>query len=113
MNEVSITRATIRRLLREFPGVYVRKIAGGPYQASGVPDLLVCYKGMFVGIEMKQPGRRPSRIQEVELGRIQSAGGVAGVATSTAEAVELVRSSIGDHGWHESHKNHREHGATT
>lgn len=29
------------------------KIHGGPYQDAGTPDLLACYKGRFIAIEVK------------------------------------------------------------
>jgi Holliday junction resolvase len=91
MGETSITRTAISKIRRELPGAYVRKIAGGPYQASGMPDLLVCWRGRFVAIEMKMPGKKPTRIQEAEIGRIRDAGGIAEVATSAGAAVEVVR----------------------
>ena len=35
------------------------KIHGGDlYQETGIPDLLVCWKGLFFGIEVKDPHRR-------------------------------------------------------
>jgi Holliday junction resolvase len=61
-------------------GAYVVKTA--PPIDNGTPDLLVCLGGLFVGIEVKQPGKSPSKIQQHRMRQIQDAGGVAFVATS-------------------------------
>lgn len=42
----------IKRLIRSRGGWCV-KIHGGPYQDAGTPDLLACYKGRFIAIEVK------------------------------------------------------------
>ena len=40
-------------LLKELDDVYYFFPATGGYGRSGVPDIVVCYKGMFYGIECK------------------------------------------------------------
>jgi hypothetical protein len=42
---------------------------------AGTPDLLVCWKGRFVGIELKAKGQRPTALQLFRLDEISSAGG--------------------------------------
>lgn len=42
----------IKKLIRTRGGWCV-KIHGGPYQDAGTPDILACYKGRFVAIEVK------------------------------------------------------------
>lgn len=44
----------IKKLIRARGGWCV-KIHGGPYQDAGTPDILACYKGRFVAIEVKTP----------------------------------------------------------
>ena len=45
-------------------GAVVYKIHGGDnYQEEGIPDLLCCLRGVFVGIELKQEGEKPSKAQ--------------------------------------------------
>jgi hypothetical protein len=60
-------------------------------QEVGIPDLLVCYRGFFVGLEVKQPGAehtvRPR--QKRVLKQIEEAGGVAEVVSSV-EDVRLI-----------------------
>jgi hypothetical protein len=76
----------------ETQGARPFKIQGeeGSYQEAGIPDLLVCYRGRFVGLEVKLPGNTPSPLQEKVLREIKRAGGIAEVVTS----VEQVRSLL-------------------
>ena len=57
---------------------YLKTISNG-YQRAGVPDLLICYKGKFIGIELKATRGRVSMLQEHEIRKIQAAGGYASV----------------------------------
>lgn len=41
----------------------------------GIPDLLVCCNGRFVGVEIKAPNGRPSALQLYNLKKIDEAGG--------------------------------------
>lgn len=58
-------------------GAWVLKYWGGAaYTKSGVPDLLVCFSGWFIGIELKAPRGKPSDLQLYQLREIEKAGGV-------------------------------------
>jgi hypothetical protein len=80
------------KLLGGFPV----KLHGGdnPFQQAGISDLLICYHGMFVAIEAKMPGQKPSALQRTFLRQVKEAGGVAGVAYSVEEAEELLLSAV-------------------
>lgn len=60
------------------------------YQEAGIPDLLVCYRGFFVGIEVKQPGEVPKPRQLYVLDSIADAGGKAAWVHSVEEVEELL-----------------------
>jgi hypothetical protein len=60
-------------------GVLPIKIHGGPFSEVGTPDLLCCYKGRFLALEVKQRGNTTTLVQDLFLRRIREAGGVAGV----------------------------------
>ena len=49
---------------------------------NGVPDILCCYQGQFIGIEVKAPGGKVSPVQVANLERIRRNGGHALVAYS-------------------------------
>ena len=43
----------------------------------GVPDIVACYKGAFIGIECKAGDNKPSVLQEKNLQHIQNHEGIA------------------------------------
>lgn len=46
------------------------------YGRSGVPDILVCFKGRFISIECKAGSNKPTALQEAEMRKIEGAGGI-------------------------------------
>lgn len=57
--------------------------ATGGYGASGVPDILACYKGKFIGIETKANGNTPTALQQKHLRDISITGGLSLVIDET------------------------------
>ena len=53
------------------------KPRGGPYGKAGCPDILICWRGIFVAIEVKSDVGEPTALQIMNLKMIQKAGGVA------------------------------------
>lgn len=49
---------------------------GSQFQVAGLPDVLACYKGVFLGFELKTGNYQPTPLQLSKLNRIQLAGGV-------------------------------------
>lgn len=47
------------------------------YGSSGVPDIVACLDGTFVGIECKANGNKPTQLQITNLMRIAETGGIA------------------------------------
>lgn len=60
------------------------------FQEVGIPDILACLYGMFVGIEAKQPGAKLRPAQRVVLHEIYDAGGVAAVLETVGQASLLL-----------------------
>ena len=59
-------------------GCWVLKYwGGGEFTKAGIPDLLVCCNGHFLGIELKGPKGRPSELQLWNIEQIKKAGGIA------------------------------------
>lgn len=72
-------------------GWWVMKIHGGPYQMSGVPDLLCIKGGVTKFLEVKQPGKRPTDIQSRRMNEIETVGGVfCHVVTSREQAMKCL-----------------------
>ena len=65
-------------------GAYYFFPATGGYGRSGVPDIIVCFKGRFIGIECKAGDNTPTALQQRELMRILDAGGSAFVVNEEA-----------------------------
>lgn len=62
------------------------------FQEAGIPDLLVCYRGRFIGLEVKQPGAESnvSPRQAHVLSQIEAAGGIIAVVSSVEEAARTL-----------------------
>ena len=66
-----------------FPGAYVYKPPGGMFGRTGTADCLLCWRGIFVAIEIKAAyedgGRDPTVLQLKNLREVNAAGGIAAV----------------------------------
>lgn len=49
------------------------------YGSSGVPDIIACYKGVFIAIECKSGKNKPTELQQRNLDAILDCEGVATV----------------------------------
>lgn len=58
-------------------GIYHFKFWAGPYSKVGIPDIIACVNGRFVGIEVKGPNGRASEIQKYNIKKINESGGLA------------------------------------
>ena len=63
---------------------------GSVYGTNGVPDIICCYKGRFLGLECKLPGGRLTELQKRAIEQINRAGGFA----CRMESVEDVKRVI-------------------
>lgn len=71
------------------------KVHGSMFQKAGVPDIIACINGRFVGIEVKRPGGIVSELQKYHIAKINKAGGAAFVAYSIDEVkAELRRFNV-------------------
>lgn len=73
-------------------GVFCFKVWGNEHMMAGLPDLICCVRGRFVGLEVKLPENREgvSKKQELVGDRITAAGGHWSVVCSVREALALV-----------------------
>jgi len=65
-------------------GMYVFFPATGGFGRSGIPDIVCCYKGKFIGIECKAHGNKPTALQQSNLEEIVNNGGIAIVIDETS-----------------------------
>ena len=65
-------------------------VANGAYAKMGDPDMVVCYKGMFIAIEGKTYEGRQSDWQRLRMEQVQKAGGIYAIIRSVDGARQLV-----------------------
>ena len=65
----------VKEILATTGAYYVMPVTGG-FGNSGIPDILCCYKGRFIGIECKANGGKPTRLQLSHLEEIERNGGL-------------------------------------
>ncbi len=83
--------AAIKRYLASYGSeIFFWKEHGGTYGTSGVPDIICCYKGRFLGLEVKLPTGRLTELQKRAIRKINQAGGIA----CRVESVEDVKRVI-------------------
>jgi hypothetical protein len=67
-----------------------RKTHGTAFSTAGDPDIIGAFMGFAFVIELKQPGKAPTKIQEARLAEWRITGAKAGVATSVSEVRDLL-----------------------
>lgn len=67
-------------VLKEHGAYYFYPVTGG-YGRSGVPDIVACWQGRFIGIECKAGDNTTTPLQEKNLREIKENGGIALVIT--------------------------------
>ena len=79
-------------ILKELGTYYFYPVTGG-YGASGVPDIVGCYKGRFFAIECKAGKGKTTALQEKNIAQIIAQGGLAMVINedNIEDVNELLR----------------------
>jgi len=92
MTEADLT-AKIRTYLNDLDESFFYKARGDPRQRKGLPDLIGCYRGHFVGLEVKLPNnkRGVTKYQRETLLQIKRAGGIAFIVRSLADVKRVFK----------------------
>jgi len=90
MAKEQVYQKKIVKYLEEM-GAYVVKVVTAT--KKGVPDLLVCYKGCFIAIEVKTPLTRSNttHLQDHNLKKVKSTGGYAVVAVDVEDVMFIIQ----------------------
>jgi Holliday junction resolvase len=64
----------VKKVLEKL-GCYYFYPATGGFGKSGVPDIVICFKGHFVAIECKAGDNKPTALQEMNMKKIRENGG--------------------------------------
>jgi penicillin-binding protein-related factor A (putative recombinase) len=84
-----ILTVSIRQLLKSI-GIFHWKQFGGPMSTPGIPDIIGCYKGRMIAIEVKAPKGKVSPYQEQFIRQINEAGGLAFVARDIDTVIDQL-----------------------
>ena len=79
-------KAKIKDYLKAL-GVWHFSPQGTGFGRSGIPDLVCCHQGRFIGIEVKAPGKikNTTTMQDREIAEINAAGGTALVVDDVSQ----------------------------
>lgn len=80
----------IKKYLQTKENLFFWKEHGGQYGTSGIPDIIICYKGKFIALECKLPGRSPTLLQKIAINKITKAKGIAKVVYTLDEVKEII-----------------------
>ena len=83
--------AAIMRMLKKWPRCFCWKEHGGMYGTAGIPDLIICYKGRFIGLECKVGRNTATALQQQTIRQILKAGGYAVVVKSVGEVKAIIQ----------------------
>lgn len=85
----------IKVYLKGLNAYFIKYWAGSQFTKSGVPDILACVNGFFVGIEVKAQSGHPSELQLYNIQKIREAGGFAFVVyPSGFEHLKLILNDL-------------------
>lgn len=87
-----LEKTIVRNILKKSNarlGCYARKIHGNRYNA-GFPDVVICQLGKMLMVEAKQPGKKPTPLQVVELAKWGAAGSRVLVAYGWGEVRDVL-----------------------
>ena len=73
-------------------GIYHFKVHGSKFMPAGIPDIVCCFRGSFLGIEVKRPGAKneQSEQQKIHERNIAKSGGTYLLVDSLEEVVAYV-----------------------
>ena len=77
MAEEKIFENKIKQWLKDHGCWYVKYWSDGRFTQNGIPDILACVGGFFVGIEVKASNGKPSDLQLHNIRSIRKSGGYA------------------------------------
>ena len=69
---------------------YCFKVHGSSYMRAGIPDIICCYKGKFIGIECKVGRNKMSEVQKVHQKEIENADGIFILAYSVSDVKKII-----------------------
>lgn len=79
----------IMKMVRKRGG-FCFKVWGNDHMMAGLPDVLCCYRGQFIGFEVKTPTGVVSDVQRYVMGNIMTAQGIVTVPRNVSDASDVL-----------------------
>lgn len=92
MKEAQFSREVTQYL--ESKGAIVNNQTGSMFAKVGVSDLLVCYKGFFIALELKVGNYQPDPLQLSYLQKVRDAGGFGLILRDNIQELMVLLSCI-------------------
>lgn len=92
MREAQFSREVTQYL--ESKGAIVNNQTGSMFAKVGVSDLLVCYKGFFIALELKVGSYQPDPLQISYLQKVRDAGGFGLILRDNIQELMVLLSCI-------------------
>lgn len=90
MTKETAIQRKILAALRKLEGGRFFKVHQSGYSEAGISDIIGCYRGCFVALEVKTPIGKPTSKQTYFLNQIESCGGYSAVVRSVSDAMEII-----------------------
>lgn len=94
MTPESKVKKKVAELLKKY-NVYYFFPAMGAFGRAGVPDIVGCYRGVFIAVECKAGKGKTTALQDAEIEKIQRAKGHAFVINETN--IDLLETYLKEH----------------
>jgi len=89
MTNESELKEDIKQYLKSI-GAFWSMVKGGAHSKNGDPDMVVCIRGLFVGIEAKSWDGHQEPIQKMRQKQIERAGGIYILARSVEDVSRVL-----------------------
>lgn len=75
MSEEKNFEKKVKKYLSSIDAYYF-KVWGGGFQQSGIPDVIACKNGIFIGIELKSTEGKATELQKYNIRKINESDGI-------------------------------------
>jgi len=87
---LTFLRGDKKKGIKGIGGWWLNFHGGDPYMPRGIPDIIGCYFGMFVALEVKRPGEEPRKLQGKIMSLMRKAGAITATVYNTKDTIEAL-----------------------
>lgn len=79
-----------RKKIKGVGGWWLNFHGGSVYMPRGIPDIIGCFKGRFIALEVKRPGEKTRKIQDHTLKLLRENGAVTGIVYGIDDVRKII-----------------------